>query len=78
LIIIIAILKEYVDYNGGAGVQHIALRTNDVIKSVSNLKARGVEFLKAPASYYEHLKENLKSSKVKITEDLDTVIILFF
>jgi 4-hydroxyphenylpyruvate dioxygenase len=38
-------IQEYVDYHGGAGVQHIALRTNDVIKSVSNLRARGVQFL---------------------------------
>ena len=37
--------QEYVDYNAGAGVQHIALRTEDIITSVSNLRARGVEFL---------------------------------
>jgi 4-hydroxyphenylpyruvate dioxygenase len=38
-------IQEYVDYNAGAGVQHIALRTEDIITSVSNLRARGVEFL---------------------------------
>ena len=38
-------IQEYVEYYGGAGVQHIALRTNDILKSVTALTARGVEFL---------------------------------
>lgn len=38
-------IQEYVDYHGGAGVQHIALRTENVIEAVSSLRARGVEFL---------------------------------
>ncbi len=65
--------KEYCDYNGGAGVQHVALRTNDIIKSIEDLRSRGLEFLKAPATYYSSLKENLKGSKVKILEDMDMV-----
>jgi 4-hydroxyphenylpyruvate dioxygenase len=40
-------IQEFVDYHGGAGVQHIALRTEDIIKSVTNLRARGVQFLKS-------------------------------
>lgn len=64
-------IQEYCDYNGGAGVQHIALRTNDIIKSIDDLRARGVEFLKAPAAYYTTLRQNLKLSKVTIFEDLD-------
>lgn len=67
-------IQEYCDYNGGAGVQHIALRSNDIIQSIEDLRARGVEFLKAPASYYTTLKQNLKLSKVTIHEDLDLVI----
>ncbi len=55
-------------------MQHIALRTNDIIKSVENLRARGLEFIKTPSSYYINLKEQLKTSKVKINEDLDIVI----
>lgn len=66
-------IQEYCDYNGGPGVQHIALRTEDIIKSVSNLKARGMEFLKVPNSYYENLIENLKKSPIKVTEDMDTL-----
>lgn len=70
------IFKEYCDYNGGAGVQHIALRTNDIIKSIELLRSRGLEFLKAPAAYYTSLKEKLKGSKVKINEDMATVRII--
>jgi 4-hydroxyphenylpyruvate dioxygenase len=66
-------IKEYVDYYGGAGVQHIAIRSNDIIKSVSALKARGLEFLQAPASYYDALIEKLKTSRTKVTEDMETL-----
>ena len=41
-------------YNG-PGVQHIALQTVDIERTVTNLRARGVEFLQVPASYYEML-----------------------
>jgi 4-hydroxyphenylpyruvate dioxygenase len=42
-------IEEYVDFYGGPGVQHIALRTNDIIRDIRNLKARGVEFIKGEA-----------------------------
>jgi 4-hydroxyphenylpyruvate dioxygenase len=38
-------IQEYVDYHGGAGVQHIALRSENIIRDVTNLRARGVKFL---------------------------------
>ena len=63
-------IQEFVDYYDGAGIQHIALRTEDIITSVTNLRKRGLEFLTVPSSYYEQLKEKLKSSRVKIAEDL--------
>jgi 4-hydroxyphenylpyruvate dioxygenase len=66
-------IQEYVDYNAGAGVQHIALRTDDIITSVSNLRARGVEFLTIPAAYYENLALRLKSSATKVTESLEVL-----
>ncbi|KAI8820748.1 Glyoxalase/Bleomycin resistance protein/Dihydroxybiphenyl dioxygenase [Fimicolochytrium jonesii] len=66
-------IQEFVDYHGGAGVQHIALRTKDVITSVSNLRARGVEFLSIPETYYENLKLRLQTSAVKVTEDLEII-----
>uniref|UniRef100_A0A3P9JK11 4-hydroxyphenylpyruvate dioxygenase n=1 Tax=Oryzias latipes TaxID=8090 RepID=A0A3P9JK11_ORYLA len=66
-------IQEYVDYYGGPGVQHIAMNTSDIITSVRNLKDRGMEFMTVPDTYYEQLKENLKHSKVKISEDLDVL-----
>ncbi|XP_066152012.1 4-hydroxyphenylpyruvate dioxygenase [Euwallacea fornicatus] len=63
-------IQEYVDYYGGAGVQHIALNTQDIISSVKHLKSRGVEFLEVPSSYYEILRTNLSKSKVRIAEEL--------
>lgn len=67
-------ITEFCEYNGGPGVQHIALRTNDIIQTVTNMKARGLEFIsKIPDSYYTLLKKNLEKSKTKITEDIDTL-----
>lgn len=66
-------IQEFVDYYGSAGVQHIALRTEDIIASVSNLKARGVEFLSIPPAYYDQLRKKLSHSKVKVAESLDTL-----
>ncbi|RKP18789.1 Glyoxalase/Bleomycin resistance protein/Dihydroxybiphenyl dioxygenase [Rozella allomycis CSF55] len=63
-------IQEYVEYYGGAGVQHIAFNTKDIIKSVSVLRQRGVEFLDVPDSYYDNLRESLKASKVNVTESI--------
>ncbi|KAJ3218834.1 hypothetical protein HK099_004910 [Clydaea vesicula] len=63
-------IQEYVDYHGGAGVQHIALRSENIIDSVSSLRKRGVQFLSVPPSYYENLKLRLDSSNIKVAEDL--------
>jgi 4-hydroxyphenylpyruvate dioxygenase len=46
-------IQEYLDYNGGAGVQHIAITTRDIVHTISVLKDNGVEFLNVPGSYYE-------------------------
>lgn len=64
-------IQEYVEYYGGAGVQHIALNTSDIITAIQNLRARGVEFLNVPDSYYDMLRNRLKSSGIKILEDLN-------
>lgn len=63
-------IQEYVEYYGGAGVQHIALNTNDIVQAIRNLKARGMDFLSVPDNYYDTLRKNLKASRVKVTEDL--------
>uniref|UniRef100_A0A672G687 4-hydroxyphenylpyruvate dioxygenase n=1 Tax=Salarias fasciatus TaxID=181472 RepID=A0A672G687_SALFA len=66
-------IQEYVDYNGGPGVQHIALNTSNIIESIKNLHARGMEFLQAPDTYYDTLRAKLKTAKIKVKEDLDTL-----
>jgi 4-hydroxyphenylpyruvate dioxygenase len=45
-------IEEYLDFYDGAGVQHIAVSTTDIVHSVTELAARGVEFLPIPESYY--------------------------
>ena len=52
-------IEEYLDFYHGAGVQHIALATDDIIETVSELKNRGVEFLRVPEVYYEDVKQRV-------------------
>lgn len=59
------------DYYGGAGVQHIALNTKDIITAITALRARGLEFLSIPDSYYDNLRERLAAANMKISEDLN-------
>ncbi|CZR53785.1 probable 4-hydroxyphenylpyruvate dioxygenase [Phialocephala subalpina] len=68
-------IEEYVDFYGGAGVQHIALRTDDIISAVSNMRARGVEFISVPETYYTTMRQRLKTDKRnwKLQEDFDTI-----
>lgn len=66
-------IEEFVDFYGGAGVQHIALRTDNIIDAVSNLKARGVEFISIPNTYYEAMKVRLANSKMRLEEDFETI-----
>ncbi|CAL7946872.1 unnamed protein product [Xylocopa violacea] len=64
-------IQEYVEYYGGAGVQHIALNTNDIIKAIKNLRTRGMEFLDVPDTYYDALRNRLRANGIKIEEDLN-------
>merc|ERR1711934_950445 len=66
-------IQEYVDYYGSAGVQHIAIRSFDIIASIENLRARGMEFLNIPDSYYNVLRKRLAKSPVKVKEDIDAI-----
>jgi len=66
-------IEEFVEFYGGPGVQHIALRTNDIITSIKRMKARGVEFLSVPPAYYDNLKKRLENAPVKVKEDLNTI-----
>jgi 4-hydroxyphenylpyruvate dioxygenase len=48
-------IDEYLEYYGGPGVQHLALITEDIVGTVSELRRRGVRFLRTPTSYYDEL-----------------------
>ncbi len=52
-------IEEYLDFYNGAGVQHIAVATNDIIQTVSELRQRGVEFLEVPDTYYDDLLDRV-------------------
>ena len=59
-------VEEYLDFYNGEGVQHVAIATNNIIETVTELQNRGVEFLKVPASYYADVLDRVG----KIDEDL--------
>ena len=60
-------VEEYLDYYQGEGVQHVALATNNIVETVTQLRDRGVEFLQVPTSYYD----DLLSRVGHIDEDLN-------
>ena len=59
-------IDEYLEFYGGAGVQHIALNTNDIVQTVRTMRAAGVEFLNTPDSYYDTLGEWVGDTRVPI------------
>ena len=60
-------IEEYIDFYEGAGVQHIAIATDDIIDTVAKLKERGVEFLYVPTTYYDDLLDRVG----EIDEDIE-------
>ena len=60
-------IEEYIDFYQGAGVQHIAVATDDIVKTVTALKERGVEFLYVPDNYYDNILDRVG----EIEEDLE-------
>jgi 4-hydroxyphenylpyruvate dioxygenase len=60
-------VEEYLDFYHDSGVQHIAVATDDIIDTVNKLKARGVEFLQVPSTYYDDLEDRVG----KIDEDME-------
>ena len=67
-------IEEYLDFYEGSGVQHIAIATDDIIRSVTELKARGIEFLSAPPhAYYEDIPHRLGEHMNMMHEDLDVI-----
>lgn len=66
-------IQEYVDYYGGAGVQHIALRTEGILSTIAAMRKRGAEFLEIPEGYYKTLRNRLEHSPCRVTEDLTLI-----
>jgi 4-hydroxyphenylpyruvate dioxygenase len=62
-------IEEYLEFYKGAGVQHIAIETYDIVQTVTELRSRGVEFLYVPETYYEDLTERVGL----IQEDLEVL-----
>lgn len=60
-------IQEYLEFYNGAGVQHLALLTSDIVKTVEALRANGVEFLDTPDTYYDELTARVG----KIDEEID-------
>ncbi|HTM93269.1 MAG TPA: 4-hydroxyphenylpyruvate dioxygenase [Flavisolibacter sp.] len=60
-------VEEYLEFYNGEGVQHVAMATNDIVKTVRELMNRGVEFLKVPNTYYNDLLDRVGH----IDEDLE-------
>lgn len=64
-------IEEYIDFYEGAGVQHLALATDDIIKTVADLKSRGVEFLPPPPqAYYDDIPRRLGVHMEIMKEDI--------
>jgi len=64
-------IEEYIDFYESPGVQHLALATDDVIKTVKELKARGVEFLPPPPqAYYDEIPKRLGAHMSMMKEDI--------
>lgn len=62
-------IDEYLEFYEGAGVQHLALLTSDIIKTIGKLKENGVEFLEVPDTYYEDLTDRVGA----IDEDIEVL-----
>jgi 4-hydroxyphenylpyruvate dioxygenase len=62
-------IEEYLEYHGGAGVQHIAFRTDDIISTVKYLREHDVQFLYVPKTYYDEIPSRVGTIK----EDLSII-----
>jgi 4-hydroxyphenylpyruvate dioxygenase len=65
-------IEEYLDFYEGSGVQHIAVATDDIIKTIADMRSRGIEFLSTPPqAYYDAIPERLKDHMHKFKEDIN-------
>ena len=81
-------IEEYVEFYGGAGVQHIALASSDIVATVEAMKERGFQFLDTPDSYYEEAPDRvgeiaedfevLQKHKILVDRDEDGYLLQIF
>ena len=81
-------VDEYLEFYNGSGVQHVAVATNDIIHTVTKLKARGVDFLEVPSTYYDNLTarvgkideaiESLKALNILVDRDEEGYLLQIF
>jgi 4-hydroxyphenylpyruvate dioxygenase len=83
-------IDEYLEFYGGPGAQHLALATNDILRTVDELRKEGVEFLDTPDAYYEDPElrarigevrvpiEELQARKILVDRDEDGYLLQIF
>lgn len=81
-------IEEYLDFYGGPGCQHIAVATDDIVFTISEMRKRGVEFLYVPGTYYDTVAERvgeiaeelekLKSLGIMVDRDEDGYLLQIF
>jgi 4-hydroxyphenylpyruvate dioxygenase len=69
-------IEEYLTFYGGPGVQHVALITGDICKTVRAMRANDVSFLRVPKSYYDALPDRVGAIKEDIDELADLGILV--
>lgn len=62
-------IEEYIEFYRGAGVQHVAMATDNIIETITTLRSRGVEFLHVPDTYYDTVIDRVK----EIDEDIEVL-----
>ncbi len=68
-------IQEFIDINNGAGIQHLALRSHNIIETVAQMRNLGVEFLSIPETYYINLQQKLESNSISINNsELEKII----
>jgi 4-hydroxyphenylpyruvate dioxygenase len=81
-------IEEYLEFNNGPGVQHIAMQSEDIVRTVESMKERGVLFLDTPEAYYEEVEgrvgeinesyEDLKRLRILADRDEDGYLLQIF
>ncbi|NEO20579.1 MULTISPECIES: 4-hydroxyphenylpyruvate dioxygenase [unclassified Moorena] len=59
-------IQEFLDFNGGPGIQHIALRTSNIVEAIAQLRGRGLPFIEVPSSYYRELRQRPGGSNLPL------------